>query len=208
MEKSSLLRICTKKIWGFRQTQLLPCSQVFCRLVHDIQWKIYKCKYEINIIFVVAYQLAFLLPHSARIWNIRRKFSRGKEDNQQQTQPMLGCIGKENEKEERKKKHILLSFAFKSADKCFLITHPADDCFLYSSYQMVCLFLLNILENNLEKTRQDNIWCFIVITSTWTVLPSRLLKEPTCRFSYFIIMHGSTNESSFLSPQSPSEFTN
>ena len=27
--------------------------------------------------------------------------SRGKEDNQQQTQPMLGCIGKENEKEER-----------------------------------------------------------------------------------------------------------
>ena len=36
----------------------------------------------------------------------------------------------------------------------------------YSSYQMVCLFLLNILENNLEKTRQDNIWCFIVITST------------------------------------------
>ena len=28
--------------------------------------------------------------------------SRGKEDNQQQTQPMLGC--KENEKEERKKK--------------------------------------------------------------------------------------------------------
>lgn len=30
--------------------------------------------------------------------------SRGKEDNQQQTQAMLGCIGKENEKEERKKK--------------------------------------------------------------------------------------------------------
>ena len=69
------------------------------------------------MIFVVAYQLALLLPHSARNWNIRRKFSRGKEDNQQQTQPMLGCMGKENEKEERKEKkqnktkiHILLSF--------------------------------------------------------------------------------------------------
>ena len=54
--------------------------------------------------FVVAYQLALLLPHSARNWNIRIKFSWVKEDNQQQTQPMLGCIGKENEKEERKKK--------------------------------------------------------------------------------------------------------
>ena len=54
--------------------------------------------------FVVAYQVALLLPHSARNWNIRIKFSLGKEDNQQQTQPMLGCIGKENEKEERKKK--------------------------------------------------------------------------------------------------------
>ena len=70
------------------------------------------------MIFVVAYQLALLLPHSARNWNIRIKFSRGKEDNQQQTQPMLGCMGKENEKEERKEKkqnktkiHILLSFA-------------------------------------------------------------------------------------------------
>ena len=67
----------------------------------------------------------------------------------------------------------------------------------YSSYQMVCLFLLNILENNLEKTRQDNIWCLIVL-STWTVLPSKPLKEPTCRFSYFIIMHGSADESSFF----------
>ena len=57
------------------------------------------------MIFVVAHQLALLLPHSARNWNIRIKFSRGKEDNQQQTQPMLGCIGKENEKEERKKKN-------------------------------------------------------------------------------------------------------
>ena len=28
----------------------------------------------------------------------------------------------------------------------------------YSSYQMVCLFLLSILENNLEKTRQDNVY--------------------------------------------------
>ena len=51
------------------------------------------------MIFVVAYQLALLLPHSARNWNIRRK-----EGNQQQTQPILGCMGKENEKEERKKK--------------------------------------------------------------------------------------------------------
>ena len=63
------------------------------------------------MIFVVAYLLALLLLHSARNWNIRRK-----EGNQQQTQPMLGCISKENEKEERKKKtktkiHILLSFA-------------------------------------------------------------------------------------------------
>ena len=32
MEKSSLLRISTKKIWVFRQTQLLPCSHVFCGL--------------------------------------------------------------------------------------------------------------------------------------------------------------------------------
>ena len=55
------------------------------------------------MIFVVAHQLALLLPHSARNWNIRRKFSQGKEDNQQQTKPMLGCIGKENDKEERKK---------------------------------------------------------------------------------------------------------
>ena len=54
---------------------------------------------------------------------------------------MLGCMGKENEKEERKEKkqnktkiHILLSFAL-----FFLI---------YSSYQMVSLFLLNILKNN------------------------------------------------------------
>ena len=43
------------------------------------------------------------------------KISRDKEDNQQQTQPMLGC-SKENEKEKRKKTtattkiHILLSF--------------------------------------------------------------------------------------------------
>ena len=43
--------------------------------------------------------MALLLPHSARNWNIRRK-----EGNQQQTQPILGCMGKENEKEERKKK--------------------------------------------------------------------------------------------------------
>ena len=28
----------------------------------------------------------------------------------------------------------------------------------YSSNQMVCHFLLNILENNLEKTRQDNVY--------------------------------------------------
>ena len=45
---------------------------------------------------------------------ISRKISRDKEDNQQQTQPMLGC-SKENEKEKRKKTtattkiHILLS---------------------------------------------------------------------------------------------------
>ena len=69
------------------------------------------------MIFVVAYQLDLLPPHSARNWNNRRKFSRGKEDNQQQSQPILGCIGKENEKEEKKQKknktkiHILLSFA-------------------------------------------------------------------------------------------------
>ena len=68
--------------------------------------------------FVVANQLALLLPHSARNWNIRIKFSWGKEDNQQQTQPMLGCIGKENEKEESKKNtktkiHILQSFTLK-----------------------------------------------------------------------------------------------
>ena len=68
--------------------------------------------------FVVANQLALLLPHSARNWNNRIKFSWGKEDNQQQTQPMLGCIGKENEKEESKKNtktkiHILQSFALK-----------------------------------------------------------------------------------------------
>ena len=31
--------------------------------------------------------------------------SRGKEDNQPQTQPMLGYIGKEKKKEERKKKY-------------------------------------------------------------------------------------------------------
>ena len=31
--------------------------------------------------------------------------SRGNEDNQQQTQAMLGWIGKENEKEERKNKN-------------------------------------------------------------------------------------------------------
>ena len=43
------------------------------------------------------------------------KISRDKEDDQQQTQPMLGC-SKENEKEKRKKTtattkiHILLSF--------------------------------------------------------------------------------------------------
>ena len=43
------------------------------------------------------------------------KISRDKEDNQQQTQPMLGC-SKENEKEKRKKTtattkiHVLLSF--------------------------------------------------------------------------------------------------
>ena len=43
------------------------------------------------------------------------KISRDKEDNQQQTQPMLGC-SKENEKGKRKKTtattkiHILLSF--------------------------------------------------------------------------------------------------
>ena len=43
--------------------------------------------------------MALLLPHSVRSWNIRRK-----EGNQQQTQPMLGCMGRENEKEERKKK--------------------------------------------------------------------------------------------------------
>ena len=30
--KNSLLRISTKKIWVFGQTQLLPCSHVFCRL--------------------------------------------------------------------------------------------------------------------------------------------------------------------------------
>ena len=29
---------------------------------------------------------------------------------------------------------------------------------IYSSYQMVCLFLLNILKNNLEKTRQGNVY--------------------------------------------------
>ena len=63
------------------------------------------------MIFVVAYQLVLLLPHSPRNW----KISRDKEDNQQQTQPMLGC-SKENEKEKRKKTtattkiHILLSF--------------------------------------------------------------------------------------------------
>ena len=46
--------------------------------------------------------MALLLPHSVRSWNIRRK-----EGNQQQTQPMLGCMGRENEKEERKKKNKL-----------------------------------------------------------------------------------------------------
>ena len=44
--------------------------------------------------------MALLLPHSVRSWNIRRK-----EGNQQQTQPMLGCMGRENEKEERGKKN-------------------------------------------------------------------------------------------------------
>lgn len=62
--------------------------------------------------FVVANQLALLQPHSARNWKIRIKFSWGKEDNQQQTQPMLGCIGKENEKEERKKKNQKQKYTF------------------------------------------------------------------------------------------------
>ena len=85
------------------------------------------------MIFVVAYQLALLLPHSARNWNIRRKFSRGREDNQQQTQPMLGCIGKENEKEETKKKKKQkqkYAFYYRLHYKCFLIIHPADDWFI------------------------------------------------------------------------------
>ena len=81
------------------------------------------------MIFVVAYQLALLLPHSARNWNIRRKFSRDKEDNQQQTQPMLGCIDKENEKEEREKKKKY-TFYYRLHNKCFLIIHPADDWFI------------------------------------------------------------------------------
>ena len=56
--------------------------------------------------------------------------SRGKEDNQQQTQPMLGCIGKENEKEERKKKKQKYTFYYRLYYKFFLIIHPADDWFI------------------------------------------------------------------------------
>ena len=84
------------------------------------------------MIFVVAYQLALLLPHSARNRNIRIKFSRNREDNQQQTQPMLGCIGKENEKEERKKKTTKQKYTvyYRLHYKCFLIIHPADDWFI------------------------------------------------------------------------------
>ena len=69
----------------------------------------------------------------------------------------------------------------------------------YSSYQFCFSFPFEYFRKQFreDKATEDNTWCFIVITSTWTILPSKLLKEPTCRFSYFIIMHGSTNESSF-----------
>ena len=83
------------------------------------------------MIFVVAYQLDLLPPHSARNWNIRRKFSRGKEDNQQQTQPMLGCIGKEMRKGRGKKKQKQkYTFYYRLHYKWFLIIHPADDWFI------------------------------------------------------------------------------
>ena len=56
--------------------------------------------------------------------------SRGKEDNQPQTQPMLGCIGKENEKEERKKKIQKDTFYYRLHYKFFLIIDPADDWYI------------------------------------------------------------------------------
>ena len=78
------------------------------------------------MIFVVAYQLALLLPHSARNWNIRRK-----EGNKQQTQPMLRCMGKENEKEEREKKQKQkYTFYYCLHHKFFSIIHPAGDWFI------------------------------------------------------------------------------
>ena len=69
----------------------------------------------------------------------------------------------------------------------------------YSSYQMVCLFLLNIKKKNiLEKTRQDNVYLVFYSDNKYMNGSQRSL----------LVMHGSTNKSSFLSPQSPSEFTN
>ena len=45
---------------------------------------------------------------------------------------MLGCIGEENEKEERKKpkQKQKYTFYYRLHNKCFLITHPADDWFI------------------------------------------------------------------------------
>ena len=71
--------------------------------------------------------MALLLPHSARNWNIRRK-----EGNQQQTQPILGCMGKEYEKEETKKKKTNKNthFTIVCMINFFLIIHPANDWFI------------------------------------------------------------------------------
>ena len=159
------------------------------------------------MIFVVAYQLALLLPHSARNWNILvvRKTTNNK------LRPCWDAQAKKMRKRRGKKKQKQkYTFYYRLHYKFFSIIHPADEWLILLqlpdgvSLPFEC-FRKQFRE---DKATEDNILVFYS-DNKYMNGSSKQTTQRTYLSFFLFHNHARLNQSiEFLSPQSPSEFTN
>ena len=123
------------------------------------------------------HQLALLLPHSPKNWNIRRKFLGIRKKTNNKLNPCQDAVKKMRERRGKKQQQQQkYTFYYRLNHNFFLIIHPADDWFDLPwpvSYFRIL--------SKVEKTRQDNVYLVFYSDNKYMNGSSK----QTCKRFYF-----------------------